>query len=162
LNTKQGLLLTADSVVESMKRLQDETAEKEQQKKQRQIDREAQKERRLKEKQEKQAEQEEKRKERQTRDGEDRRMIPNRKRHHPSDDTSSLTDVVADKENHAERYLNITIDTSQLQYTHTQRVLGEIQSITSQQSSIQNVVISQTKRYQLMSCRNECIRLRSL
>lgn len=53
--------MTADSVVESMKRLQNEIAEEEQQKKQRQLHAVADKERRLKEKQEKQAGREKKR-----------------------------------------------------------------------------------------------------
>lgn len=156
------MLVTADSAVESMKRVQNEIAEKEQQKKQRQIDREAQKDRRLKEKQQKDADREQKREERQARDAEHSRMIQNRKRGHPTDDTSSMTDADAGKENDAKRYIDITIDTSQVQYTHSQRVLGEIQSTTPQQSPMQHVLTSTTKRYQLMSSENDCVRLRSV
>ena len=155
------MLLTADSVVESMKRLNDEIAEKEQQKKQRQIQRQADKGRREKEKRQKQAEREEKKQERQIRDVEDRTMMQNKKRHTPCDTILSNHAADDDKENQPQRYIDISIDTSQLEYTHTQRVLGEIQSTTQQQSSMQDV-ISHTKRYRLMNIHSNRIRLHSI
>jgi hypothetical protein len=127
-----------------------------------QIDREAQKDRGLKDKQQKDANREQKTEERQARDAEHSRMIGNRKRGHPIDDTSSMTDADADKENDATRYIDITIDTSQVHYTHSQRVLGEIQSTTSQQSLTQHVLTSTTKRYQLMSSDHDCVPLHSM
>jgi len=104
--------LTADSVVESMKRVQNEIVEKEQLKQQPQRDREAQKDRRLKEKQQKDADREHRREEKRTRDAEHRRTVENRKRSHPIEDPSSMTDVDDEKENESKRYIDITINTS--------------------------------------------------
>lgn len=131
MDTKRGLLMTTDSVMEGMRKQRDDIAAKEEAKRQKKIQREAEKARRVKEKQEKQARREEKKREMMDRDGESSRTRQNRKRRHPGDVTSSNTNADADKENDAERYIDIAIDTSQLQYTHTKRVLGEIQSITS-------------------------------